>query len=302
MAAPQLTVVPIPTGGAISLLVSGAVSGAVLLERAVSGVGTFSTIYSGVATQYYLDVGDGLPAPLDANSAYCYRYTDPNGSTTTDFYQPLSLLAVEPEPMLQIFIRLIQGTLNATPLPPGVKNAQVTNSMPLGGAIPMPLVVVNPDLISQANVPIGQSTNVFAAILSAAAGVPASGFATVGFARRLFRVSVLATDVVTRDFYRDLLIGFFEAIYATVLQPIGIDVTHKWQASSGAVAHDKTTNVPGFYFADVTMEFEGLLNIILNLNYPLINTITTQTSGAQLATSGEVVVDQTVTPPGSFPS
>ena len=302
MAVPEITVVPIPTGGAISLAISGAVSGAVLLERAVSGVGTFTTIYSGVATQYYLDIGDGLPAPLDANLFYQYRYTDPGGSTTTDFYQPVSLLAVEPEPISQVLIRLIQGTLNSTPLPPGVKNAQVTQAMPLGGAIPMPLVVVNLDLFQQANVPIGQSTNVFAAILSAASGVPVSGYTTLGFAKRLFRVSVLATDAITRDFYRDLLVGFFEAIYASVLQPIGVDVTHRWQASSGQVAHDKTTNVPGFYFADVTFEFEGILNVVLNLTHPLIQTITTQTSGAQPGTINEIVIDETVTPPGVFPT
>lgn len=278
MASPSVYTSIVPTGGAVALEIYGAVSGVATLSRAVSG-STFTQIYSGVplTSGFYLDTGDGLPGPLDPSLYYQYQYTDDSGTTTTEFIQPAISLAVQQEPITAILIRLLQAGLSALTLPNGIKPAQVTNAMPLGGSIPMPLVVINLDLAQQGAVPIGQSNpppewNTSTTIIT-------------GFTKRIYRVSVIAQDASTRDFYRDNLIGIFQALYKTVLQPLGIDVTHRWQAASGQIANDKIAMSPGFYYADIMMEFEGTLDVIISPQngYGLIARITLSDQHGEVA-------------------
>lgn len=279
MALPVVTTQVIPTGGAIALGISGAVSGAATLTRTASGVGVASGIYSGNAVSYYLDLGDGLPAPLDPTVFYQYAYTDVNGTTTTPWIQPSVSMVVQTEGFLQMFIRLIQATLNSVTLPTGITKPQVTNYMPLGGQISLPLIVVTEDLTQQAAVPIGQSVAIQPSSVAVGIGGIASGYTITGFAKRVFRVSVLVKDATSRDFFRDMILGMFESIYGPVLQPMGVDVTHRWQATVGQVANDKVAMGPGFYFAEVMLEFEGTMNVSIYPNYPLIETISTAVSG-----------------------
>jgi hypothetical protein len=274
MAAPRVTPSLIPTGGAIALSVSGAASGTAILSRAVSGQ-AFSQIYSGQPVSYYLDIGDGLPGPLNPASLYQYQYQDENGTTTTPFIQPAVELKVSVEPLLEIMIRLTQATINSLTLPSGVKKPQVTNAMPMGGQIPLPLVVINEDLTQQAAVPIGQSVPMQPPQAAILAGSASSGYTITGFANRIFRLSVLADNVLTRDFFKMAFIGMFEAIYGPVLQPLGLDVTHKWQVSTGQVANDKTGMGPGFYFSEAILQFEGTLNVGIYPPTGLIETIQT---------------------------
>lgn len=275
---PQIVAAPVPTGGAITLAISGAPSGSFTLTRSVSGVSGSTVLASGSAPiPLFIDIGDGLPAPLSPTAYYQYAYSDVSGSTTTDFIQPAAFFTVEQEPLTTLLVRLIQGAFNSLALPAGIKRPQVTNAMPLGGAIPLPLVVVNLDIGQQAATPIGQSLAA-AAGLSSSSGVGAS--LITGFIRRVYRVSVLASDATTRDFYRDTLIGIFEALYAPVFLPLGLDVVHRWQFSSGQVAQDKQAMMPGFYFADVMLEFEGTFNVLISPTFGRIATITTTVSGA----------------------
>lgn len=276
MPLPEITPVAVPSGGAIAITVNGALNGAATLERAVSGF-SFTQIYSGAAIGYYLDIGDGLPAPLASGVPYQYRYTDIGGIVTSPFITPGSLVVENFDPITQILIRLIQGALNSLTLPAGVKKAQITQAMPLGGQIPMPLVVVNMDIAQQGAVPIGQSTT---ALNSLYTGIgPASGYVITGFAKKTYRVSVLSTNAPERDFYRDSIVGTFEAIYSSVLQPLGIDVTHKWMVTSGQVANDRTGMAPGFYFAEVLLDFEGTFNVVTNVAYGPILGLTGTVSG-----------------------
>jgi hypothetical protein len=272
MTAPQLTAYVIPSGGVISLTINGAVSGAALLERAVSGQ-AFSPLYSGSAQALYIDAGDFLPAPLDPTKFYQYRYTDITGTTTTPFIQPASTLAVQPEPIIELLIRLIQGGINSLTLPVGIKKAEVTQAMPLGGSINMPLVVINNDLTQQGAVPIGQSVAPTPAIDTPDGSIP--GFTFVGFAKRTFRVSVLSANAIERNFYSDLIVGIFESSYQYILQPLGMDVTHSWQVSRGQVATDRLGKAPGFYYSDAVLSFEGTLNVTFMPTYGIITKITT---------------------------
>jgi hypothetical protein len=288
---PEITAYGIQTGGVIAMSISGAVSGAATLERAVSGQ-AFSTIYSGAPISFYIDIGDGLPSPLSSGSAYVYRYTDATGSGLSSYITPSSVLVQQQEPLTQILIRLLQGAFaNLTP-PAGVRPVQVMQQMPLGGNIPMPFMVINLDLIQQSAVPIGQSVAPLSALVTG--GGTGSGYTLTGFAKRTFRISVLSDNGIERDFYRDNLIGVLEAIYAPILQPLGLDVSHKWMASSGQIAKDIQGKAPGFYFADVLLDFEGTLNVVVTPVYGTIAQITTTVSGTSQATSTPVVDTITV--------
>lgn len=265
MVAPSVTPQVIPTGGAISLSISGAVSGAATLSRAVSG-GSFTQIYSGGITPFYLDVGDGLPAPLDQTKFYQYQYTDGGGTTTTAFIQPVATLNINREPFTAILIRLLQAGVSALTIPNGIKAAQVMHAMPLMGLPPLPFVVVNLDLMQQDAIPIGQSLPL----------VDSDTQQTItGFVSRTYRISVLAENSQTRDFYRDNIAGMLNVIYGPVLQPLGVDVTHRFQITSGQVADDRKAQMPGFYYADIMLDFIGTLDVVMSASslYGLIERI-----------------------------
>lgn len=288
---PEITAYGIPTGGVITLAISGAVSGVATLERAVSGQ-SFATIYSGSPVSFYIDIGDGLPSPLSSGSAYVYRYTDNTGSGLSAYITPASVLVQQQEPLTQILIRLLQGAFGDLTPPPGIRPVQVLQQMPLGGNIPMPFLVVNLDVIQQSAVPIGQSVAPLSALVTG--GGTGSGYTLTGFAKRTFRISVLSDNGVERDFYRDNLIGVLEAIYAPILQPLGLDVSHKWMASSGQIAQDRQGKSPGFYFADVLLDFEGTLNVVVMPIYGTIAQITTSVTSSMSGTTGTVTDTITV--------
>lgn len=277
---PSVTAYAIPTGGVIALNISGSVSGTATLSRSVSGVSGSILLFSGSPPpSFYIDIGDQLPAPLASGSVYQYSYSDPSGSGVSNYVQPLSTLTLQQEPITQILIRILQGAIeNFTPLPAGIKLAQVTHAMPLGGSIPLPLIVLNLDLFQQSSVPVGQSVAPLAAMLTG--GGTGSGFTMTGFAKRTYRISILSSNAPERDFYRDNLIGALQTIYGSVLQPLGLDVTHKWMVSSGQVSNDRQGKMPGFYFAEIMLEFEGTLNVVINPSYGLIETIQTTISGS----------------------
>lgn len=267
---PLLTPTIVPTGGAVQLSVSGAVSGAATLQRAVSGQ-SFVTIFSGQAQSLFIDIGDGTNTPLDPTKLYQYKYTDITGTVTTPFVQPAATVSVAPEPITMMLIRLIQGGLNSLQLPAGYKLPQVTQAMPMGGALELPLVVVNLDVFAQSSVPIGQSVN--------ATDLNTGYVSITELARRTYRISILTANAASRDYFRDNIVGILKAIYATVLQPLGLDVTHKWMVSSGQIADDRKAMAPGFFFADVLLEFDGTLDISITPTYGPINTITTASTG-----------------------
>jgi hypothetical protein len=258
----------VPTGGAITLSISASGSGMVL-SRAVSGVGglgPFTTLYSGSPVAAYIDAGDYLPAPLSSGSLYVYQLQDANGTTQSAAYQPSPQLNVEIEPWLYLMIRLFQaGISNLTP-PNGVNsNVQVLQQMPIVGIPPMPFVTINQDLIQQQEVPVGQSIS-----------QPdyTGTWAVTEQAKRVFRITVMATNTADRDYYRDACIGIFISLIASVFNNLGDNVTHRWQASSYQMADDPNGMSPGFYGADILCEVKGTFNIAITQNYGIMETIT----------------------------
>lgn len=253
-----------PIGGIVTIALNGAASGNFTLERAASGQ-PFAVIASGsgMCPTFFVDLGEGMPSPLLTNQLYQYRYTDPSGQTVTPFISPSATLDVETDPFTQIIIRLIQAGLNSLVIPAGMNLPQVTHAMPLGGQIPLPLIVVNQDLIQQENPPIGQSQpmqilpNQFSYIIS-------------GMAKRVYRISVLSLNALERAFFRDQCIGIFAAAYQPIFTQLGLDVEHHWQAASGQVAKDVDGKMPGFYFAEILLEFTGVFNVSISSTYGFI--------------------------------
>lgn len=287
--APRITTQVVPTGGAIALNIVGAVSGVATLMRTASGEAAVS-LYTGTVCGYYLDIGDKLPSPLKATTPYQYAYTDATGTTTTDWITPNAYMVIQNDPLLQVMIRLIQAACDNVVLPTGVSRPQVSNAMPMGGQIPLPLVVVSEDLIQQAAVPIGQSVPHQPSTMAIGIGGIASGYTIIGQATRTYRVSVLAKDVITRDFFRDLILGMFNSIYGPVLQPMGVDVTHRWQATTGQIVDPKMGIVPGFYYSELMLTAEGTLNVSIYPQYGTIETVQTTVSGASAGSGGNPAV------------
>ena len=236
-----------------------------MLSRAVSGVGAYTQLYSGAPVTFYVDDGTPLPGPLDPGSLYVYKLVDANGTSVTNSIQPQITLNPLTEPLTPLFQRLIQGAINSLVLPAGIERAQVVQAMPNTGFLRMPIVVINLDLMQQEEIPIGQSLLQY----------QNDGTAIVtGLVHRSYKISILCDGGNERDFYRDVMPGILEIIVAQVLTPGGLNVTHRYQISSGQVAYDYKGKAPGFFFADAMFEFTGTLNIaISNTSLGLIREI-----------------------------
>lgn len=284
-AAPRVNPTIIPFGGAIGLAmpdyVVPTVSG-MILNRAVSGVSGltgWTQLYSGAPLPYWLDPGDMLPAPLGSGTAYVYQVIDPNGTTQTAPIIPAAGISSFSDQFGPLFIRLLQAAVNSVTLPPGIKPVQITTQMPVGGWQALPFVVVNLDLVQQEDTGVGQD-------------VPNPGQDNVWpyslFAKRVYRVTVLSASAGERDFYRDYLLATFQVLRSYVFVPLGLTMRQTFQAASGTDAKEWEGKIPGFYYADLLLDIEGVYDVLITSNYGLIETITT----AMTLPSGSVTTTQ----------
>lgn len=266
------TVSLIPTGGAVLISLPGYFqppSGITFmaLSRAVSGasgVGAFTTFYSGAPDPVYVDAGDGLPAPLSSGSVYVWNVTDNTGTIQLGPVRPVSGITSKPDYLTNLLIRLLQGAFNNVQLPVGVNKPVVTTQMPQQGYAALPFVVVNLELIQQSEVQIGEDVP---------NPNPYPEWVLWSNAKRHWRVSVFCADAQERDWIRDSILGFFRVIKATVFTPLGYNVSHSFQAMSGTDAKEWEGHTPGFYYADLLLEIDGVFNTITLTNYDLIQNI-----------------------------
>lgn len=270
----------VPTGGAVALRFTTAASGNITLSRAVSGaggIGVFEPIYQGQPlaasgiNQFFLDYGDGLPAPLVSGTAYVYQLADQNGITQTAGVLTPSSFNLESDGITQIMQRLLQAAVTNNIPPTGVKPARVAQAMPLNGMPPMPFVVLTPELLQQHEQQIGEDVE-----------LPDNNniWTMSEFASRLFRISAIAQTAVERDYYRNLIVAVFKMACAYVFSQIGDNVTHTWQAASYQVSDANQGLGPGFYGVDVLVEITGTFNLAIMTSYGLIETIVATASGA----------------------
>lgn len=295
----------IPSGGAVGLAFSTAASGTIVLSRAtsgVSGISAFDTLYSGApltdsgSGQFYLDIGDLLPGPLDISQLYVYRLTDVNGTLQSAPISPVNSVLLEPDSLTPIFMRIMQGGVDSTTLPAGINSAQVLQAMPLNGMPPLPIIVCLPELVQQEYVPIGQ--NVINPVTDPNAS---QNIWTISeYAKRVYRVSIMSTSAIEREYYRDSIVAWWKIMLATVLQPMGYDLHHRYQAASYQVSDAQGGQQPGFYGCDVALEFIGSRNIATVSAYGLINTIAVTGVISNLDGSGVTDLTLTIPPTGSI--
>jgi hypothetical protein len=267
------SVVAVPTGGAALISMPGyflPASGITFmsLSRAVSGasgIGPFATFYSGAPLPVYVDAGDGTPAPLFPGSTYLWNVTDDTGTVQLGPVTPSSTVVSKPDYLTNVLIRLIQGALNSATFPSGVKLPQVTTRMPQQGYQALPFVVVNLDLIQQTETQIGEDVpNPIP---------PDNSWVIWSNAKRIWCVSVFSADPQERDWLRDSILSFFRVLKATVFAPIGYNVSHSFQAVSGTDAKEWEGHTPGFYYADLMLELDGVFITEVSTNYGLIEQI-----------------------------
>ena len=264
----------IPTGGAVSLSFF-TTSGAISVSRAVQVSGSpgpwtvlaNSTLVEidSVNPQWYFDVGDGLPGPLDPNTLYYYQVTDPTGSVVAGPVQPAVQIQLQADPVTDIIMGLYQAAFNNLVLPVSFKKPpRVVDAMPLAGEMPMPLCVVYRELLQQADQQIGQDLP----------NPDQQNIWTDGEnAKYVYRISMLTMNPQERDFYANAMIAIFKIIRAYFLNQVGKDVSHTWQAASYQVTGMKEGQLPGFYGCDAMITFEGLFNTVVVTNLSMINTI-----------------------------
>lgn len=263
----------IPTGGAVLLSLPGYLippSGITFmsLSRAVSGasgIGSFATFYSGSPQPFYVDAGDGMPAPLSPGSAYLWNVADDTGTIQLGPITPSGAIVSKPDYLTNLLIRLIQGALNSATFPPGIKLPQVTTRMPQQGYQALPFVVVNLDLIQQTETQIGEDVP--------NPVPPNNDWVIWSNAKRIWCVSVFSADPQERDWLRDSILGFFRVMKAAVFAPIGYNVSHSFQAVSGTDAKEWEGHTPGFYYADLMLELDGVFNTVVSTDYGLIEQI-----------------------------
>ena len=265
--------VAIPTGGAIMLNMDPYIQPAPGINNITisiatssgSGLSGFTQIYSGAPIPRYLDVGDSLPQPLDGNTAYVYQVMDNlGGSVQTEPVTPSWAIENTPDQLTQILMRLLQGAINNMPLPQGIQKTQVMTTMPMNGYQAMPFIIASPELIQQTDVQLGDDYP-----------NPDQGnnWTLWALVNRIWRVSVMSVTPEERDFYRDQLLAAFRVFKATAFGPLGIEVTHKFQAASYTSAEEHEGHIPGFYGADLMYELQGIFPVTVLTNYGVIKTV-----------------------------
>ncbi len=266
--------VPIPTGGAVGITFTTAISGDITLSRAPfgdTGLGPWTIIYNGPPlndkgiNQFVLDLGNdiSIPGPLLSTSQYVYQLTDSTGTIQSDPLTPVYSIDLDRIDFSKIMIGLLQGSINSAALPAGINRARAMHVMPLNGLPPMPFVVINPELVQQEEVPIGQDIpNPIAT-----EDLTKTIWTRTEFANHVFRVSIFSLNAEERDYYRDLVLATFKISLGYVFAELGLDITHRYQANSFQLQRPTEGMVPGFYGCDVMLEFIGTTNVSVVTTY-----------------------------------
>lgn len=246
-----------------------------IIRNCVSGVniGTSDTVaLNADINPLWIDVGDGLrgaqtisgPLPL---GEYTYDVTAVIDGQTVTLPTTAALLLSQaitliPDSMQAVFVRVLQGAVQSLTMPAGMHTPLVFNSMPVSSLPPFPFIAVNEEMIQQTHVPIGQQVPQVSI---------SNEFTVSAYAKRMWRLSVFSDSVDERDFVRDYLCGALHVIAHDLFEPLGRNISHRFQAVSYSTAKDG--EVPGFFGADILWESEGTYNTSLKSTFGLIEHI-----------------------------
>jgi hypothetical protein len=276
---PTATAAPSPTGGAIILNIELGVEIPIVNPPRLNPVyyntpitiqrytGSLSntpvTIYSGVFTPVYIDVGDSLPKYLNFSTSYWYTITDPSGSYTVGPIIPAPELAVFSNYLDGVLFRLFSAGVSAIAVPSNFNPIRVEQAMPLtpgSDATKFPFVVMNLDLEQQDSLQIGEDVLFSQSNLN---------ILPLNILRR-YSINILSHSAQERDFYKDAVKGVIYTVMIA-LQQIGQNFVYDYQSSSTQVSEDLM--MPGFYASTIMLEFTGLFNMTITTQLPLIEYI-----------------------------
>lgn len=286
----MLTVTPklITTGSAILLNIKGMTSDInVYRAPVVSGViGVYvllETVYTtnpnASLPAVILDMGTGLPGPLPVGY-YVYQITDSTTGTilaTTDILNLHSTLVLNRTDMTDIIVKLLRGGLQNIVLPGTFKRPQVYHAMPNTGMPPLPIISVNQSTFITEEVPIGQNVETYDMTNS---------WNIETIAQWTYMITVITSNAVEREFYRDLIISLLHSFMGTPFNNIGKNIRHSVMATSGQKNQDM--NTPGFFWSDILFKFAGTFSIEIDNIPETILGITVSPTGIS---NGESVTD-----------
>lgn len=262
-----LTCTVVPCGGMVILDMVSSDTGTWILTRAPATTpSNVYTLYNGPAlglpltSPMWLDLGDGLNAPLDQSISYIYTFTTSSGSVSQTV-SPAAELQIEFDDYLRLVANMLQAGVQAVNLAGGPMAAwqkpSVIISMPLVGTPTLPAISVNEDLLQQEEVPIGHGMNTDA---------QANLYQIQEIVNRRYGVTVMASSTDERDFWKLVVISVFKSILVQVLIKMGQDISSSFQAANSQVMEPP----PGFYFSQIMLEFSGILPLRIITSYPIV--------------------------------
>ncbi len=276
-----ITAQPTPTGGLVLLNMQSADAGTWTLVRNSIGETTTSyTLFSGpnpggsTGTGEYawifLDVGDGSTEPLDQTLTYTYTFTTTSGSVTTDPVSAACAITLEMDPYLPIVFRALKAGFTSLQYPSTFqRRPTVQIAMPLTGTPTMPIVSLAPALMQQRQVPISAGVNTDYQ----------NNFYTIQEqVMRRYSLTVFAMSPDERDYLTVAAILMFKGLLAPVLGQMGMDVHHDFQAAYSQVVEP----APGFYYSEVSLEFQGQFVAGIKTNYGPVNHVAASVNGSEV--------------------
>jgi hypothetical protein len=179
-----------------------------------------------------------------------------------------------------MLVDMLKIGVNNLTLPNFIQRAGVFHDMPLGNLPPLPAITVTMELLQQNAIGIGQNVENPILVENGIWTMPA-------LARRIWRISVVAKDVETREYYRDAVVALYESLLPTVFSNLGQNVSHKFQAHSSQWVEELKDVYPGLFIAEIMVELTGLFDVSINTSYQTVKGVligmASTASGSSLA-------------------
>lgn len=271
--------------GSVVLSISGIAGGPLVTSRAF-GASPASGDYSQVDYQpnpgawtIYVDSGDGLPGPLpNTQGAYNYFIQDSATGVFVTGLAPIASISVEPDWLDETILGALRSGITNLSIPTRIlgtppQTPALYYDMPRVGFPSLPFVFFTPMSMQQVETQIGQD-------LPEALSTPGRQLETISVqVSRTYRQTVFARTATEREFYRDSVLGIWQVILATILQPLGKDLHHTFMVHStqDAEGPDKS---PGFYEADILYSFQGTFNAGIVPVYGTIEAVSVAMTGS----------------------
>jgi hypothetical protein len=268
MTDPAITTEILPTGGIVALTLSSADQvGPWILTRSIVGSSLPAvTVYNGpplsppqapAFPMDWIDAGDGDVLPLSPTKSYTWTFTTQAGTVTTAAVTPACMITVLPDDIADLILKMLQAGIESLRIPAGFANKpKIMHAMPLTGQPSLPIISFNEDMLQQSFVGIGDSVN---------PDTVANSYSVSAVVSRRYSITIMATTVQERKFYRDSIISIFRTMCGPALNRLGTNITHKFQAADSQVTSRDQS--PGFYYSTIMLDLDGMFNVEVTTDY-----------------------------------